>query len=126
MRPPSPRDGLGTFGVEKQDGGLLQRPGGEFAMTAVFPFFILKPPPNLQAQAPIVEKKASEPIITVRLANPETCSFLGKKTWLMAGIVITLPESNIAHEIGWFEDDFLLGMPIFRCYVSFREGTAIL
>lgn len=36
------------------------------------PFSHFETSPNLQAQAPIVEKKASEPIITVRLANPET------------------------------------------------------
>lgn len=55
------------------------------------PFFSFwKPPPNLQAQAPIVEKKASEPIITVRLANPETIFFsCKKKTWLMAGSITT-------------------------------------
>ena len=39
--------------------------------------------------------------------------------------IITLPETNIfAPENGWLEDDcFLLGWPIFRCYiyVSFRE-----
>ena len=36
---------------------------------------------------------------------------------------VTLPETNIASENGWLEDDpFLLGRPIFRCYVSFREG----
>ena len=37
---------------------------------------------------------------------------------------ITLPETNIAPENGWLGDDpFLLGRPIFRGYVSFREGT---
>ena len=38
----------------------------------------------------------------------------------------TLPETNIAPENGWLEyDRFLLGWPIFRCYVSFREGIYI-
>ena len=37
---------------------------------------------------------------------------------------ITLPETNIAPENGWLGDDpFLLERPIFRGYVSFREGT---
>ena len=38
--------------------------------------------------------------------------------------ITTLPETNIfAPENGWLEDDpFLLGRPIFRGYVSFREG----
>ena len=38
---------------------------------------------------------------------------------------VTLPETNIfAYENGWLEyDRFLLGWPIFRCYVSFREGN---
>ena len=35
----------------------------------------------------------------------------------------TLPETNIAPTNGWLEDDpFLLGRPIFRDYVSFRES----
>ena len=40
------------------------------------------------------------------------------------GLGITLPETNIfAPRNGWLEyDPFLLGRPIFRCYVSFREG----
>ena len=42
-------------------------------------------------------------------------------------IVYTLPETKIAPENGWLEDDpFLLGWPIFRCYVSFREGILLL
>ena len=41
------------------------------------------------------------------------------------GQVITLPETNIAPENGWLEyDRFLWGWPIFRDYVSFREGTS--
>ena len=39
-----------------------------------------------------------------------------------------LPETNskFTPENGWLEDDrFLLGWPIFRGYVSFREGTSI-
>ena len=36
----------------------------------------------------------------------------------------TSPKINIAPENGWFEyDPFLLGRPIFRGYVSFREGN---
>ena len=35
----------------------------------------------------------------------------------------TLPETNVAPTNGWLEyDPFLLGRPIFRGYVSFREG----
>ena len=37
---------------------------------------------------------------------------------------VTLPETNMAPENGWLEDDpFLLGWPIFRGYVSFGEGS---
>ena len=37
---------------------------------------------------------------------------------------LTLPETNIAPENEWLEyDPFLLGRPIFRCYVSFGEGN---
>ena len=37
---------------------------------------------------------------------------------------IILPKTNIAPESGWLEyNRFLLGWPIFRCYVSFRECT---
>ena len=36
----------------------------------------------------------------------------------------TLPETNIAPRNGWLEyDPFLSGRPIFRGYVSFREGN---
>ncbi len=36
----------------------------------------------------------------------------------------TFPETNIAPKSGWLEYyTFLLGRPIFRCYVSFREGN---
>ena len=39
----------------------------------------------------------------------------------------TLPETNIATENGWLEyDPFLLGWPISRDYVSFREGRFFL
>ena len=34
----------------------------------------------------------------------------------------TLPETNIAPENGWLEYYFPFGWPIFRGYVSFREG----
>ena len=39
-------------------------------------------------------------------------------------LTTTLPETSIAPENGWLEYvlGFLLGWPIFRCYVSFREG----
>ena len=39
-------------------------------------------------------------------------------------ILVTLPETNMAPENGWLESNtsFLLGWPIFRGYVSFREG----
>ena len=37
----------------------------------------------------------------------------------------TLPETNTTPENGWLEDCFfLVGCPIFRCYVSFRKGKA--
>ena len=40
-------------------------------------------------------------------------------------ISLTLPETNIAPENGWLEyKPFLLGRPIFRGYVSFREGIS--
>ena len=36
----------------------------------------------------------------------------------------TFPETNIAPKNGWLEYYFPIGFrPIFRCYVSFREGT---
>jgi len=35
----------------------------------------------------------------------------------------TLPETNIAPENGW-KTTFLLEWPIFRGYVSFREGIS--
>ena len=42
-------------------------------------------------------------------------------------LLVTLPETHIfALENGWLEDDrFLLRWPIFRVYVSFREGTSV-
>ena len=33
----------------------------------------------------------------------------------------TLPETNIVPENGWSWKTFLLGWPIFSCYVNFRE-----
>ena len=36
----------------------------------------------------------------------------------------TLPETNIALRIDGWKTSFLLGSPIFRGYVSFREGTS--
>ena len=47
-----------------------------------------------------------------------------KKLGYVAGVLLdflfsysTLPETNIAPENGWLEDDrFLLGWPIFRCF----------
>ena len=33
------------------------------------------------------------------------------------------PETSVASENGWLEDDpFFLGYYLFRCYLSFREG----
>ena len=48
----------------------------------------------------------------------------GKPSWLWLPAV-TLPETNMAPENGWLEYFFVsrLGSPIFRCYVSFREGS---
>ena len=55
-----------------------------------------------------------------------------KLNWQSLGLVIclaksdvgcTLPETNIASKIGGRETSFLLGRPIFRGYVSFREGN---
>ena len=40
-----------------------------------------------------------------------------------SGLSITLPDANITPENGWLEDVFpIWARPIFRCYVSFREG----
>ena len=38
----------------------------------------------------------------------------------------TLPETNIAPEMDGWNTSFLLGWPIFRGYVSFREGKALI
>ena len=38
----------------------------------------------------------------------------------------TLPETNIAPKMDGWNTTFLLGRPIFRCYVSFREGKALI
>ena len=39
-------------------------------------------------------------------------------------IMITLPETNSSHlKMDGWNTSFVLGWPIFRCYVSFREGT---
>ena len=35
---------------------------------------------------------------------------------------VTPRKTNIAPENGWLEYYFPLGNPIFRCYVTFREG----
>ena len=34
----------------------------------------------------------------------------------------TLPETNIAPENPWLDDEFLFGIPYFTGYVSFGEG----
>ena len=49
---------------------------------------------------------------------------------LLKGAEDTLPETNIAPENGWLELEycnttFLLGWPIFRGHVSFREGIQV-
>ena len=50
---------------------------------------------------------------------------LFETSWSLLSPLLTFPETNIAPENGWLEyDRFLLGRPIFRCYVSFREGTS--
>jgi len=36
----------------------------------------------------------------------------------------TLPQTNMALKIDGWKMNFLLGWPLFRCYVCFREGTA--
>ena len=40
--------------------------------------------------------------------------------------MVTLPETNSSHlkMYGW-KTTFLLGMPIFRCYVNFRAGSIL-
>ena len=38
----------------------------------------------------------------------------------------TLPETNIAPENGWLDAYFPFGRPIFKGYVSFREGNLII
>ena len=49
-------------------------------------------------------------------ARPPT----GWNHWV--GLMATLPKTNVAPKNGWWEyDPFLLGRPIFRGYVSFRE-----
>ncbi len=37
-------------------------------------------------------------------------------------MVYTLPETNLAPENGWLEDEFPFGKAYFQGYVSFREG----
>ena len=37
------------------------------------------------------------------------------------GVIYEVPETNIAPENGWLDTRFLLGWPIFRGYVLFRE-----
>ncbi len=39
---------------------------------------------------------------------------------------LTLPETNIAPKMDDWKMNFLLGRPIFRGHVSFREGTSLL
>ena len=43
-------------------------------------------------------------------------------------MVVTLPKTNIfAPKNGWLEDEFPIGArPIFRGYVSFREGNRLI
>ena len=36
----------------------------------------------------------------------------------------TIPETNVAPENWWLKTSFLLGWPIFRWHVSFREGNS--
>ena len=41
--------------------------------------------------------------------------------------VVTLPETNSSHlKMDGWKTSFLLGRPIFRCYVSFREGKGLI
>ena len=52
------------------------------------------------------------------------------ESFLMAGMVFLLSflETNTALENGWFQVGRLLsflGRPIFKCYVSFREGNDV-
>ncbi len=55
------------------------------------------------------------------------CSLLfGEDEYCDYQVVYTLPETNseFTPENGWLEDyTFLLGRPIFRCYVHFGEGN---
>ena len=54
--------------------------------------------------------------------NNKTPTELHVKSWNILDGMINLPETNIAPENGWLEyDRCLLGRPIFRCYVCFRE-----
>ena len=55
------------------------------------------------------------------LVKIESCVFWNLE--MDSSFKSTLPETNIAPENGWLEyDRFLFGRPIFRCYISFREG----
>ena len=50
----------------------------------------------------------------------------GKGGKVLLHVPVTLPETNITPKNGWLEyDPFLLGRPIFRGYVSFREGKLL-
>ena len=47
-------------------------------------------------------------------------------TWILWVRMVTLPETNIAPENGWLEDEFPFRMIYFQVRtVSFREGTTI-
>ena len=52
---------------------------------------------------------------TVRKTELRRTFFLGSKKYP--------PETNIAPKVDGWNTSFLLGCPIFRCYVSFREGS---
>ena len=62
-------------------------------------------------------------LLYLRAAAPEA-SFQScmAMSWLGRDMVSTLPETNMAPENQWLEDEFPLGRPIFKGYVSFREG----
>ena len=48
---------------------------------------------------------------------------LSTPVWL-SGKKVTLPEANSSHlKMDGWNTSFVLGWPIFRCYISFREGN---
>ncbi len=60
--------------------------------------------------------------LTLQNVPPLKKEWFNSRPYQEKPMVNTLPETNIAPEIHGWNTTFLLGWPIFRCYVSFREG----